>query len=111
MLPSFNETGNSVFVDGRFQAYAAEWAYLASITRMAPSVVEDLAREATSRGLVVGLRLAQSVDDEEAAPWMRRPSRRPPHLPVAGPLPREVHAVLAQRLFVEKADLPSPVLN
>jgi len=105
------QSGNSVFVDGRFQAYADQWAYLASVTRMAPSFVESIAREATSRGLVVGLRLAQSADDEEVAPWIRRPSGRPRHLPVAVPLPREVHAVLAQRLFVEKAGLPSPVLN
>src|SRR3984893_8347352 len=78
--------GNSVFVDERFQAYADQWAYLASVTRIAPSVVQDLARDATNRGLVVGLRLAQSADDEEAAPWMRRPSGRPRHMPVAGPL-------------------------
>ncbi len=30
---------------------------------------------------------------------------------VTGPLPSEVKGVLAQRLFVEKASLPSPLLN
>ena len=30
---------------------------------------------------------------------------------ITGPLPAEVRAVLAQRLFVEKAGLPSPLLN
>ncbi|HVT59242.1 MAG TPA: DEAD/DEAH box helicase family protein [Thermoanaerobaculia bacterium] len=105
------QQGNSVFVDGRFQVYADQWAYLASVPRMAPSAVEALAREATRRGLVVGVRLAQPTDNEELTPWMCRPSGRPRQVPISGRLPREVHAVLAQRLFVDKADLPSPLLN
>jgi len=105
------QQGNCVFVDAGFQAYADQWSYLASVPRMAPSVVEALAREATRRGLVVGVRLAEPLDGDEPAPWMRRPSGRPRRIPDSIPLPREVHAVLAQRLFVEKADLPSPILN
>jgi superfamily II DNA or RNA helicase len=32
-------------------------------------------------------------------------------VPIAEPVPSEVHAVLAQRLFVDKTALPSPLLN
>ncbi|HEX4961862.1 MAG TPA: DEAD/DEAH box helicase family protein [Thermoanaerobaculia bacterium] len=105
------QQGNSVFVDPSFQAYDDQWSYLASLPRMMPSFVEGLAAEATRRGLVIGVRLAEPTDDEESTPWRRRPSGRPRHVPISGPLPREVHAVLAQRLFVEKANLPSPLLN
>lgn len=105
------QKGNTVFVDASFQAYNDQWSYLTSLPRSAPSFVESLATEATRRGFVIGVRLAEPADDEESTPWRRRPSGRPRHVPIPGPLPREVRAVLAQRLFVEKANLPSPLLN
>src|SRR5205807_2013501 len=49
--------------------------------------------------------------DEDATPWTRTPSRRPRVPRITGPLPAEVRAVLAQRLFVQKAELPSSLLN
>jgi len=103
--------GNSVFVDVNFQAYSDQWGFLASVPRIAPSSVEALAKEATRRGLVIGVRLAEPANGEELAPWMRRPSGRLIPDPVSDPLPREVRATIAQRLFVEKAELPSSLLN
>jgi superfamily II DNA or RNA helicase len=105
------QQGNSVFVDASFEAYDDQWSYLAPLPRIAPTFVESLAAEATRRGLVVGVRLAEPSDDEESTPWKRRPSGRPRQMAISGPLPREVSAVLAQRLFVEKANFPSPLLN
>jgi superfamily II DNA or RNA helicase len=105
------QQGNSVFVDASFQAYSDQWSYLASLPRMAPSFVESHAAEATRRGRVIGVRLAEPSDEEESPPWRRRPSGRSRQVSITGPLPREVRAVLAQRLFVEKASLPSPLLN
>jgi superfamily II DNA or RNA helicase len=105
------QQGNSVFVDASLQVYGDQWSYLASLVRMAPSLVESLATEATRRGLVVGVRLAEASDGEESTPWKRRPSGGPRQMPILGPLPRVVRAVLGQRVFVEKAGLPSPVLN
>ncbi len=105
------QQGNTVFVDTSFQAYEDQWSYLASLLRIAPSFVESLAAEAMRRGLVIGVRLAKPADEEESTPWRRKPSGRPRQVPIPGPLPHEVRAVLAQRLFVEKAALPSPLLN
>jgi len=39
------------------------------------------------------------------------PSGKPRAVRITGALPTRVSAVLAQRLFVEKAGLPSPLLN
>jgi hypothetical protein len=104
--------GNSVFIDDRFEPYADQWAFLASVPRIEPDTAETVAREATRTGQVVGVRFAEVVDDEEAvAPWTRLPSGRTPATRVAGPLPSEVKAVLAQRLFIEKAGLPASLLN
>ena len=104
--------GNSVFIDGRFEPFPDQWGFLASVPRLEPAAVEAIAREATRTGQVVGVRFADAIDDEEAAaPWTRLPSGRAQAKSIAGPLPSEVKAVLAQRLFVEKAGLPSPLLN
>lgn len=104
--------GNSVFVDERFVPYSDQWAFLASIPRIEPSGAEAIARDATRAGQVVGVRFAEMVDDEEAvAPWTKLPSGRTPAKRITGPLPPRVKGVLAQRLFIEKAGLPSPLLD
>jgi len=48
---------------------------------------------------------------DEAAPWDSPPSGRCPRVVIKEPLPPNVRAVLAQRLFIEKTGLPSPLLN
>ncbi|MDP9121272.1 MAG: restriction endonuclease subunit R, partial [Acidobacteriota bacterium] len=105
------QQGNTVFLDASFQVYDDQWSYLASLPRISPSLAESLAAEASRRGLVIGVRLAEPVDDEESTPWRRRPSGHPRQMPISGSLPREVRALLAQRLFVEKAGLSPPYLN
>ncbi|MCC7154950.1 MAG: hypothetical protein IT161_10275, partial [Bryobacterales bacterium] len=106
------EQGNSVFVDERFVPYADQWAFLASVPRIDPSAAETIARDATGTGRVVGIRFAEVVDEEEAvAPWTRLPSGRTPAKCITGALPSVVNGVLAQRLFLEKAELPSPMIN
>jgi hypothetical protein len=107
------QQGNSVFIDQRLKPYPGDeqWAYLASLARIDPTAVELIAREASREDSIIGVRLAESVDEQEAAPWTRLPSERPKPVAVTEPLPPRVHSVLAQKLFVEKASLPSPLLN
>ena len=105
--------GNSVFLDDQLRPCPDEqqWAYVASLVRIHPAEVERIAREATREGSVLGLRLAENTDEEHAGPWTRSPSRRPQTARLTEPLPREVRAVLGQGLFVEKAGLPSSVVD
>ena len=108
------QQGNSVFLDDELKPYPddQQWAYLASVPRIDPGTVELIAREATRQGSVVGVRLAETADEEDAAPWTRPPfATARSRSVIAEPLPPKVRAVLAQRLFVEKAGLPSPLLN
>lgn len=106
------QQGNTVFVDDRFQPFADQWEFLVSIPRIDPSTIEAIAREATRTGQVVGVRVAEVVDAEEAAaPWMRLPSGRTSPKRIAGSLPPAAKAVLAQRLFIEKAGLPPLMLS
>lgn len=105
------QRGNTVFVDDGFHTHPDQWAFLASICRIHPDRVEAIAREAARRGRIVGVRLAEPDDETAAAPWTRPPSGRQPTARVPGPLPATVRAVLAQRLFVRKAGLPSPMIS
>jgi len=56
--------GNSVFVDDQMCPYPddQQWSYLASLPRIDAATVEMIAREATERGSVVGMRIA-AIDD------------------------------------------------
>src|SRR5256886_17671652 len=104
--------GNSVFLDPQLRPYPddQQWSYLASLPRVDLATVDQIAREATDRGSVVGVQIA-TTEEEGAAPWAQPASRKRSPLVVTEPLPKLVRAVLAQKLFVEKAGLPSPLIN
>lgn len=106
------QQGNSVFVDETWTPYHEQWAFLASVRRMALGQVEALVSDAQAKGQVLGPRLSEFSDDEgDDTPWKRRPSRRTTKLIITEPLPTRVRSVLSQLLFVETAGLPSPLIN
>lgn len=108
------QQGNSVFLDDNLNAYAddQQWAVLASVRRIDAAIVEGIATDATRLDAIVGVRSAETTDDgEDAAPWTRPPSGTPRMRRIAGPIPARVSAVLAQRLFIAKDGVPSPLLN
>lgn len=103
--------GNTVFVDDCFEPYADQWAYLAAVPRLSMDAVRSIVEEATLADRVIGVPMAISAEEDESKPWTRPPSRKTDVAPMGGPLPPEVRAILSQRLFVEKAGLPSPLIN
>jgi superfamily II DNA or RNA helicase len=105
--------GNTVFLDDQLRPFPddQQWAYLASIPRIDAGTVEAIAREATKQGSVVGVPSVELLDEDDAAPWVRSPSRTRKKAIITEHLPPKVRAVLAQKLFVEKTGLPSPLLN
>jgi superfamily II DNA or RNA helicase len=109
------QAGNSVFLDENLQAYSddQQGSVLASVQRIDATVVERIAVEAPRAGSIVGVRAAEAGDDgeEDAAPWMRAPSGVQRTRCAGGPMPARVSAVLAQRLFIVKGGVPSPLLN
>jgi hypothetical protein len=107
------QRGNSVFLDEALNPYPDErqWAYLASVRRIDPEAVDLIAREAMRQGSVIGVRLANTTDEDDTAPWVRLPSRNPKPVIINEPLPLKVRAVIAQKLFVQKMGLPSPLID
>ena len=106
------DMGNTLFLDANLEPYPDQWTFLLGARRTSREAVEAIAAEAARKGLVVGVRWADDEDDGNASePWRRKPTRDPASRRLSGPLPAEVHSTLAQRLFVEKDGLPSPLLN
>jgi superfamily II DNA or RNA helicase len=102
--------GNTVFLDERLDPHADQWQYLASVPRLDPRFVEDIARDALRRRLVVGVRSEEPTEDIEA-PWALPLSSQATSAAIAEPVPAAVECVLANRLYVRKAGLPSTLLN
>jgi len=104
---------NSVFVDDQLRPYPddQQWIYLASVGRIDRGTAELVAREAARHGTVIGVRLAETAEDDDLAPWARAPSRKVKPVVIMEPLPAQVRAVFAQKLFVEKEGLPPSLIN
>jgi superfamily II DNA or RNA helicase len=103
--------GNSVFVDAALRPWSDQWEFLAGLKRNETTFVCAIADKASRRGQVIGMRMSEITDEDDRTPWSRSPSGRPKKVAVTEALPATVKAVLSQRLFIEKAGLPSAVLN
>jgi superfamily II DNA or RNA helicase len=104
------QANNTLFLDDQLEPYADQWAFLASLPRLSKKVVEAVAAEAGRLDRIIGVPVVEG-DEQQVAPWLRLPSGRLQHLPLLAQRPEQVRAVLAQRLFIEKGDLPSALLN
>ncbi|MFI5395674.1 MAG: TOTE conflict system archaeo-eukaryotic primase domain-containing protein [Candidatus Binatia bacterium] len=106
------QRGNTVFLDEQFHPHPDQWAYLAGLRRISPSTAERIAAEATRSGRVIGVRAADLDDNEDnRTPWTRSPSGKLRRKEIPGPLPTTVRVVVSSRIFVEKAGVPSVLLN
>ncbi len=103
---------NTVFLDDSLEPFPDQWAFLSSLVPIPAEKVENIAMTATTRGQVIGVQIADTgEDDTDTSPWLRSPSRKPKHIPISEPIPHKIHGVLSQRLYVEKAVLPSALIN
>ncbi|MFH2114742.1 MAG: DEAD/DEAH box helicase family protein [Spirochaetota bacterium] len=100
------ESGRSVFVDEHLQPYTDQWAFLASIRPMSCRDLDDTTLRAS--GGHPPLDVAFTDTDENTKPWLR-PSPVPTRL--GGPLPESLPLILANQIFIAKADLPQPLSN
>ena len=100
------ESGYSVFVDEYLNPYPDQWAFLASIRPMSRRDLEDAILRAS--GGRHPLDVAFAAEEENSKPW-QRPSSKPACM--AGPMPKSLKLVLANQVFIAKADLPQPLAN
>ena len=106
------EKGNSIFLCPSGEPWGDQWAFLSSVRKMNLSEVEAIVRDALRQDAVIGVRLSLSDEDEGADPWISpsagvsKKSAR-----ITGPLPKQVRAVMANMLFIEKEGVPASLLN
>ncbi len=103
--------GNSVFIDDCFEPHPDQWEFLSAILRIPTENVQRLVREAERTGRVIGVRLSLSDDGADAEPWTLPPSKRRAEPAIAEPLPASVRVTRSNLVYVEKAGLPSAMLN
>lgn len=100
------ENGCSVFVDADLRPYPDQWAFLASIQRMAAHEIEPTIVRAT--GGVHPLDVTFIDDEDLATPWKRESTLAKK---LAGPMPTSLNVTLANLIYLEKAQLPQALAN
>jgi len=106
--------GNTVFLDEQLNPYTDQWAYLASVDRLAPDTVTRLVGEASGRSQILGVRpVVMPVDPgtEQALPWEQDRRASAVERLQKESLPENIKGMLANRLFIQKQGLPSILLN
>ncbi len=103
------QDGNSVFVDENLRPYDDQWAFLSSLPRLQADRVFSIAGEAERSGRILGVRMP--VDDEHAdEPWRMSPSRRTQAPLIQAPLPKIIKVVVADQVYVDRAELPPALI-
>ena len=100
------ESGRSVFVDEQLQPHSDQWAFLASIRPMSRRELEDTILQAS--GSRHPLDVAFATEEGDGKPWQRL---SPVSSRISGPLPESLTLVLANQIFIAKAELPQPLAN
>ena len=97
--------GNSVFVDDNLLPHRDQWAFLSSLSRLAPQAVHDFIREAEARDRVLGVRIPVAEENGDE-PWRQAPSLRRSPERVTEPLPGRVKIVLSDDIYIDRTALP-----
>ncbi|HUG66656.1 MAG TPA: DEAD/DEAH box helicase family protein [Pirellulaceae bacterium] len=104
------DVGNSVFIDEHLSPYPDQWSFLSSLERIARNTVEDVVRDASHGGRILGVRMA-SQEEDDTQPWTALPSRRPKERTIADPLPERLELTLCDQIYIAKQSLPPPLRN
>jgi superfamily II DNA or RNA helicase len=103
--------GNSVFVNQKFDVYTDQWIFLSSIKRVKSEEVEDIVREASRNGAIIGVRISLTDEETHEDPWTLPPSKKMMEKFIEGVLPQTVQIVRSNLIYIEKKGLPSGMLN
>lgn len=97
--------GNSLFLDETLTPYEDQWGYLAGVRRLGTDALAELVEAASAAGRILAVRIP--VDDDDEEPWLAPPSRRRSLPAIAGPFPTRLTVVIADQLYVPRAELPA----
>lgn len=104
--------GNTEFLDRDFQPFPDQWRFLASMRRLTAADCDRIVRDAARQGMILGIEASWFETEEQARePWTLSPSRRRGDGPMTGSMPAAMTVVVANRVFIPKADLPPAMLS
>jgi hypothetical protein len=92
-------------VDDNLLPHRDQWAFLSSLSRLAPQAVLDFIREAEARDRVLAVRIPVAEENGDD-PWRQAPSLRHSPERVTVPLPDRVKIVLSDDIYIDRTALP-----
>ena len=105
------EKGNSVFLDGDFQPFPDQWAYLFSIDKLTPEKIEGLVSQAARAQSILCVRLSTLEENNVEDPWTLPPSGTQKQPTVNYPVPEQVSIVLGDLIYFDKEELSPGLQN
>jgi superfamily II DNA or RNA helicase len=103
------QADNSLFLDDNFQPHTDQWHYLSSVKRISFFEVSAITEDAARQGRILGVCLPE--DEKDDKPWLAPPSRKKPDTHITESLPEAVDVVLGDQVYIERAGLPSTLIN
>lgn len=97
---------HSVFVDDSLQPWPDQWAFLASIERLAPERIQPAITRAIGHRDPVAV--AYLDDEQNAQLWK---TERTASRALDCPMPKQLDITLANMIYFEKSQLPQPLTN
>lgn len=89
--------------------YPDQWLYLSDLKKMTPQEVESIIAEVTKSRDIMGISMGQTDDDVK--PWERPLSHSQKFKKLSCSLPSDLIVVLANKIYIKKKGLLSPLLN
>lgn len=104
------KAGNTIFLDDDLTPLPDQWLFLSNIERISVSDIEKITIDTNTQA--GGLDLETIIPAEKSAtPWIKSPAHKLRSVINNEVVPKQIKAVLRQRLFIEINNLPSPLIN
>ena len=101
---------NSVFLDGSFEPFADQWAFLAQLQKIESDKITRIVGRAEQNNRILPVRIAPT-EEFSLTPWQQLPSRnfKGPRIRIS--IPGGLEIVLSDKIYISKATLPATLRN
>ncbi len=95
--------GNTLFLDDNFQPYPDQWHFLANVSLMPATKVEELAKQALATGRITAVKMPELEESEK--PWEQPPSRKRKVRNLNAGIENPVEIVVDNEIYFAKSQL------
>jgi len=101
----------SIFLDHNFEPFADQWKFLNNLQKVSPHEVTQLVNDFSAHNKIIDIRKTQDDDSEISDPWVSSKNSQSGKLIFKEPLPASIKVTLANLVYIESSQLPSPIIN